>query len=194
MVLRIHSAAIAMLLATLGSMGNPSFAFVPGSSSKASFVNALSRPVGVERASEVQTVGRQMSPGSDKEEDPTKVWYAGIADAVQNVLTNSPLNEGKKALVQMLAGDYDKEAVRAKLDGLIADRSGVAYDVLELNVEEDGQAIRAEMAGVIGRTSVPAIWIGGEFIGGCNDGPFGGIVAMNENGELDSMLSKVGAI
>jgi glutaredoxin 3 len=74
------------------------------------------------------------------------------------------------------------------------DAKGVAYDVLELNVEEDGQAIRAEMAGVIGRTSVPAIWIGGEFIGGCNDGPRGGIVTMNENGELDSMLSKVGAI
>ena len=25
---------------------------------------------------------------------------------------------------------------------------------------EDGKALRAEMAGVIGRTSVPAIWIG----------------------------------
>jgi glutaredoxin-related protein len=50
------------------------------------------------------------------------------------------------------------------------------------------------MAGVIGRTSVPAIWIGGEFIRGCNDGQRGGIVTMNENGELDSMLSKVGAI
>merc|ERR1719201_1114660 len=52
--------------------------------------------------------------------DPTKVWYAAIADTVQNVLTNSPLNEGKKALVRKLAGEYDAVAVRAKLEGLIA--------------------------------------------------------------------------
>lgn len=64
-----------------------------------------------------------MCPGSDnKDDDPTKVWYAGLADAIQNVLTNSPLNEGKKALVKSLAGEYDQEAVRAKLDGLIADK------------------------------------------------------------------------
>jgi hypothetical protein len=64
-----------------------------------------------------------MCPDSDnKDDDPTKVWYAGLADAIQNVLTNSPLNEGKKALVKSLAGEYDQEAVRAKLDGLIADK------------------------------------------------------------------------
>ena len=64
-----------------------------------------------------------MCPGGEKNEsengDPTKVWYASIADVVQNVLTNSPLNEGKKALVKSLAGDYDVEATRAKLNGLI---------------------------------------------------------------------------
>ena len=63
-----------------------------------------------------------MCPGGEKndDDDPTKVWYAGLADAVQNVLTNSPLNEGKKALVKSLAGDYDVEATRAKLNGLVA--------------------------------------------------------------------------
>jgi len=50
------------------------------------------------------------------------------------------------------------------------------------------------MSNIIGRTSVPAIWIGGEFIGGCNDGPNGGIVKLNESGELNSMLKSVGAI
>ena len=47
-------------------------------------------------------------------EDPTKVWYAEIANVVQNLLTNSPLNEGKKALVKALAGDYDEEATRVR--------------------------------------------------------------------------------
>ena len=59
---------------------------------------------------------------------------------------------------------------------------------------EDGKALRAEMAGIIGRTSVPAIWIGADFIGGCNDGPKGGIVKLDESGELDKMLAAVGAV
>ena len=69
--------------------------------------------------------------------------------------------------------------------------------MVELDEVRDGKAIRAEMADLIGRTSVPAIWIGGVFIGGCNDGPTkdrGGIVQLNDSGELDAMLSSVGAI
>ena len=53
-------------------------------------------------------------------EDPTKVWYAELANGIQNVLTNSPLNEGKKAVVKMMAGGYDVQATNAKLDELIA--------------------------------------------------------------------------
>lgn len=67
--------------------------------------------------------------------------------------------------------------------------------MVELDVVEDGQAIRAEMASVIGRTSVPAIWINGEFIGGCNDGgPKGGLLTMDESGELDVLLKQVGVL
>jgi len=159
-----------------------------------------------------------MCPGGEKndESDPTKVWYASIADVVQNVLTNSPLNEGKKALVKSLAGDYDVEATRAKLNAYIQnepvlflsfvrwpfcikakavlDAKDAKYTVVEIDEVEDGKAIRAEMAGLIGRTSVPAIWIGSEFIGGCNDGPKGGIVKLDESGELDKMLAAVGAV
>ena len=53
-------------------------------------------------------------------EDPTKVWYADLANGVQNLLQNSPLNEGKKAVVKMMAGGYDVAATNAKLDELIA--------------------------------------------------------------------------
>lgn len=153
---------------------------------------------------------------SPSDEDPTKSFIAQIADGIQNALTNSPLNEVKKGVVKMIAGDYDKGAVRAKLDNLIAekpvlmlsfttcpfclkakallDEKGAVYEVVELDVESDGNAIRAEMADMLGRTSVPAIWIGGQFIGGCNDGPMGGIVKLNESGKLDPMLSQVGAL
>ena len=60
------------------------------------------------------------------------------------------------------------------------------YQVVELDEVDDGKALRAEMASVIDRTSVPAIWIGGEFIGGCNDGP--GLLPLGESGELEKLL------
>lgn len=70
----------------------------------------------------------------------------------------------------------------------------MAYRVVEVDEDPDGKAMRAEMSTLVGRTSVPAIWIGGDFIGGCNDGPMGGIVTLNDSGKLDSMLSAIGAM
>jgi len=58
----------------------------------------------------------------------------------------------------------------------------------------DGKGLRAEMAEVFGRTSVPAIWIGGAFVGGCNDGPMGGLMKLEEKGELDALLQGVASI
>ena len=53
-------------------------------------------------------------------------------------------------------------------------------------------ALRAELGDLVGRTSVPAIWISGEFIGGCNDGP--GLLTLDAQGRLDAMLAEAGAI
>jgi glutaredoxin len=54
-------------------------------------------------------------------------------------------------------------SIKAKgvLDGL-----GAKYTVVELDTDPDGKAIRAEMADMVGRTSVPAIWIDSKFVGG----------------------------
>ena len=143
-----------------------------------------------------------------------------FAPAVRNSSTEvnlmNFLNEGKKALVKSLAGDYDEVAVRARMDGLVKDNSvlmlsfatcpfcikakellnekGTTYKVVELDQDPDGKAIRAEMGDMFGRTSVPAIWIGGDFVGGCNDGPMGGIMNLNDSGKLDGMLKGVGAV
>jgi len=65
---------------------------------------------------------------------------------------------------------------------------------VELDNDPEGKAIRAEMGEMVGRTSVPAIWIGGKFVGGCNDGPMGGLVTLNDSGELDGLLKGVSAI
>jgi glutaredoxin 3 len=126
------------------------------------------------------------------------------------------LNEGKKAVVKMFAGDYDSVAIRDKVTSLIdnnpvlmlsfttcpycikaksvLDSTNAKYTVIELDIESDGKAIRAEMANIIGRTSVPAIWINKQFIGGCNDGPMGGIVKLNDSGKLQSMLKEASAL
>lgn len=68
------------------------------------------------------------------------------------------------------------------------------YTVVELDTDPDGKAIRAEMADFVGRTSVPAVWIEGAFVGGCNDGPMGGLVKLNEAGQLSTMLKAAGAL
>mmetsp|Transcript_12233 Transcript_12233/g.20770 ORF Transcript_12233/g.20770 Transcript_12233/m.20770 type:complete len:179 (+) Transcript_12233:47-583(+) len=126
------------------------------------------------------------------------------------------LKEGKVGLVKSLAGDYDAAAVQSKMDKLISDNNvlmfsfttcpfcikaketldekGAKYTVVELDQVSDGKAIRAVMGESLGRTSVPAIWIKGTFIGGCNDGPLGGINTLNSNNQLDGMLKAAGAI
>ena len=81
------------------------------------FLSFSSRPVLQRRNSDFM-----VRRASGEDEDPTKVWYAEIANVVQNALTNSPLNEGKKAFVKMLAGDYDEAATKAKLLSLIEEK------------------------------------------------------------------------
>lgn len=76
----------------------------------------------------------------------------------------------------------------------VFDGLGAKYTVVELDQDPDGKAIRAVMGETLGRTSVPAIWIDGAFVGGCNDGPMGGIVKLQESGELVGMLKKVKSI
>ena len=197
-------ATFALVLFLSGEPLSKTFAFAPPTAVAASMTKNRVSPL------------HQSNGSSDNNNDPTKSLLASFADKLQNVLTNSPLNEGKKALVKSLAGDYDVEATRAKLNGLIdtspvlmlsfttcpfcikaksvLDSKGVKYTTVELDVVPDGKAIRAEMADSLGRTSVPAIWIGKAFVGGCNDGPLGGVVKLNDAGKLDAMLKEVGAM
>ena len=58
------------------------------------------------------------------------------------------------------------------------DGYGAKYSVVELNEVADGYALRAELAEKTGRTSVPALYVGGQFVGGCNDGGMGGVMTL----------------
>jgi len=77
----------------------------------------------------------------------------------------------------------------------VLDAKGVKYTAVELNDIPDGPGMRIEMAKILdGRTSVPAVFIKGEFMGGCNDGGRGGIMKLDESGELDAILKAAGAM
>jgi len=69
----------------------------------------------------------------------------------------------------------------------------VSFQAIELNqMGDEGKAIRAQLGVMTGRTSVPNIWIAGEGIGGCNDGP--GIMTLDREGKLDDILKQAGAL
>ena len=55
-------------------------------------------------------------------------------------------------------------------------------------------ALRTELAGITGRTSVPSIWIGGVFVGGYNDGGLGGIATLARSSSLQPMLARANAL
>jgi glutaredoxin 3 len=143
---------------------------------------------------------------------------AGLNDVINDLtiaIQNSPLAKGKAALAKLQAGQFDEIATGSKIDELIAgnpvmvfsfsscpfcvkakkilDDANVKYKAIELNqMGADGMAIRAVLAERTGRTSMPNIWIGGQGIGGCNDGP--GIITLQKSGELIPMLEKAGAL
>ena len=55
-------------------------------------------------------------------------------------------------------------------------------------------AMKAELIAITGRTSVPAVYAGGKFLGGCNDGGLGGVATLRDQGKLADLLVASGAM
>jgi glutaredoxin 3 len=126
------------------------------------------------------------------------------------VATNAMGYRFKQFVADIVAGDFDEEAVTSRVSSFIDDNAvavfsfttcpfcrrakdfldekGIAYKALELDELEgnEGNHIRAVLGRRTQRTSVPSIFIGGKNIGGCNDGP--GLLPLAKTGELDKML------
>ena len=120
----------------------------------------------------------------------------------------------KQFVAESVAGEYDKQAVDATLDASIReggvvvfafsncpfcksakellDAKGADYKWVLIEEREDGAAMRARLGARTGRTSVPSVWIGGDFVGGLNDGP--GLATLDKQGVLDERLRAVGAL
>jgi glutaredoxin 3 len=148
-------------------------------------------------------------------------WYAQAYDAIgawlvqhpaPMVLVNNPL---KRWVTFKAAGNYDQPKVRAELLSLIHDHDvvvisatycpfsfavkqalaaeGLLFTAVEWNTLPEGSALVAELGSLYGRTSIPAVFIGGEYVGGCNDGmgpASPGIRPLIANGLLDAALEK----
>jgi len=70
---------------------------------------------------------------------------------------------------------------------------GADYLAVELDqMGDEGNQLRAELAKKTARTSMPNIFIAGEGIGGCNDGP--GLMTLKREGKLTPMLEAAGAM
>lgn len=78
------------------------------------------------------------------------------------------------------------------------DKMGVDYKIVRLDDPwSKGNPLRAELGKKIGRTSVPFIFMGGEYVGGYDGGlddSKPGIVDMAFQGTLRSRLEKIGAL
>lgn len=134
------------------------------------------------------------------------------------------LSEGddfKQALADTLAGpDLDVAEANAKIDEIISshpcvvfgwslspfskkavrylDSMGVDMKIVDLDKPwEEGNPIRAALGRRVGRTSVPFIFVGGNYIGGCEDGPSAecaGLIPLALQGKLRPLLIEAGAL
>jgi glutaredoxin 3 len=70
------------------------------------------------------------------------------------------------------------------------DAEGLAYREVDFDELEDGDAVRGEISKRHKHRSVPAVFVKGTFVGGCNDGPepWMGALKLLNNGELRKML------
>lgn len=120
----------------------------------------------------------------------------------------------KQFVADIVAGnDYDREAVAEQVEEFVAtaptsvamfsfstcpfcrrakdflEDNDIPYVSMELDELEGnrGNEIRAVLGRKTRRTSVPAIFIGDEYIGGCNDGP--GLLPLATSGKLTELLA-----
>ena len=197
--------------------------FGPSSSSAASSSSAgAARPLGTTDpiAGPLVAAARRLGVLPEEEEDGWTGEPSAWADAESvpqrlSELTQRYLGGFKQFVAEQVAGDFDVDAADGQLDDVIGsapvaifsftscpfckqakellDAKGVAYRAFELDEDALGAGMRARLGKRTGRTSVPSIWIGGECVGGLNDGN-PGLVPLEERGELDAKLRAAGVL
>ncbi|KAL3765393.1 hypothetical protein ACHAWU_002311 [Discostella pseudostelligera] len=138
-----------------------------------------------------------------------------FANQLSQIVSNNDIGYTfKQTVADLVADQYDREA-RAKSitsfneENSVAmysfttcpfcrkakdylDENSIPYSSIELDLlpGNEGNEIRSELGRMTKRTSVPSIFIGGKYIGGCNDGP--GLLPLAREGKLDDLLQNAG--
>mmetsp|Transcript_49445 Transcript_49445/g.107687 ORF Transcript_49445/g.107687 Transcript_49445/m.107687 type:complete len:97 (+) Transcript_49445:72-362(+) len=60
----------------------------------------------------------------------------------------------------------------------------------EANVTFVDSAQREQLQGKTGKSSVPQVFIKGQFVGGCNDGGLGGALPLLQNGKFAELMGR----
>lgn len=70
------------------------------------------------------------------------------------------------------------------------DAAGVGYNEVDYDDCDDGEAVRAEIRATHKQRSVPAVFVKGKFVGGCNDGPepWMGVLPLLNSGKLTEWI------
>jgi len=184
-------------------------------------ISSPASPLGTQDpiAGPLVAVGRALGLLPAQEEDGWTGEPSAWADADSltqrlSAFSTERLGGFKQWLAERVAGDFDVEAVdmqlRESIEGsgvvlfsftscpfckrakeLLSDK-GAVFTVVELDEIATGAALRARLGARTGRTSVPSVWIAGEYVGGMNDGP--GLGPLDTNGKLEPMLRAAGAM
>jgi glutaredoxin 3 len=162
----------------------------------------------VESSSQLDDNGRYGEPMEWSESN-------SLPNLVSEWIASNPLGYILKQMVaDIIAGnDFDKDATMKLIDTFISENNvamfsftscpfcrkakdllvekGIEFQAMELDQLEGnlGNQIRACLGRKTKRTSVPSIFIGGNYIGGCNDGP--GLLPLAANGTLDQLLANL---
>ena len=125
----------------------------------------------------------------------------------------------KQAVADALAGEFDRTSVEAQVQEEAASaplvlftwasspackkalellkETGATVKVVPLDAPwDEGNKKRAVLGRLTGKSSVPSCWIGGSYVGGCDDGPSEeapGLVKLAFRGQLKEMLQSAGA-
>mmetsp|Transcript_26143 Transcript_26143/g.34100 ORF Transcript_26143/g.34100 Transcript_26143/m.34100 type:complete len:228 (+) Transcript_26143:22-705(+) len=158
----------------------------------------------VEASSVVDDKGRKGEPMEWSES-------SSAANKFSEVVSSNPIGyQFKQWVADIVAGDFDEEEAGRTVDSFVEkndvaifsfttcpfcrrakdllEEKGINYVSMELDELDgnEGNVVRAILGRRTKRTSVPSIFIGGKYIGGCNDGP--GLLPLAESGELDRLL------
>ena len=177
------------------------------------------RFVGFIGTGKTQTSALESSSNYDDDDAPT--WQDNLQLRWQ-IFQDSQAKgyDLKQCLTMAIAGEYDIDATKEKLDSLINSAGCVMFiwqsspsckqaiaamevagaDVKLVKLDEpwdEGNKIRAEISKLVGRSSVPAIFIGGTYVGGYDGGvskDAPGVVDLAFQGKLRPLLEDAGVL